>query len=184
MNSHSDQARAPEVLAPGTGHHLHFLNHLATVKVRPGDHGALSVVEFTAPRGFGPPLHRHEHEDELFVVLDGELAFQAGGNEATVVGAGGVALLPHGIPHTFQVRSDTARFTCVNASRTGAPRFDQMVTHLGVPTSAPSLPAPSYIDATHVADVCREHGIEVVGPPPPPLDPVPELREETAHASS
>lgn len=169
MDTTTEQARAPEVIAPGTGHHLHFLNHLATIKVSPGEDGALSVVEFAAARGFGPPLHRHLDEDELFVVLDGEVAFHSG-DERTVTGPGGVALLPYGLAHTFQVRSETARFTCVTASRTSAPRFDRMVAALGVPTDTPSLPEPAYIDATHVADVCREHGIEIVGPPPAPLD--------------
>ena len=168
MATDTQQARIPEVVAPGSGHHLHFLNHLATVKVRPADVGTLTAIEFTAPRGFGPPLHRHDDEDELFVVLDGELAFHAG-DDRIVADAGAVAHLPYGIAHTFQVLSDTARFTCVTASRSGAPRFDQMVVELGVPTDEPVLPEPSYIDATHVADVCRRHGIEILGPPPAPL---------------
>lgn len=170
MDITTRQARAPEVLAPGTGHHLHFLNHLATIKVSPGAHGALSVVEFSAPRGLGPPLHRHDDEDELFVVLDGEVAFHSG-DDRMVAPAGGVAFLPHGAPHTFQVLSDTARFTCVTASRNGeAPRFDRMVAALGVPTDVPSLPEQAYIDPARVAEVCHEHGIEIVGPPPAPLD--------------
>jgi quercetin dioxygenase-like cupin family protein len=169
MDTSTRQARAFEVVAPGTGHHLHFLNHLATVKIRPEDTGSLSVVEFQAPRGFGPPLHRHLDEDELFVILEGEIAFHSG-EYPRFAAAGGIAFLPHGVPHTFQVTSPFARFTCVTASRTAVPRFDQMVTALGQPTETPHLPEPGYIDATVVADVCRAHGIEVVGPPPPPLD--------------
>ena len=168
MDTDTRQARLPEVIAPGAGHHFHFLDHLATVKVRPGETGSLSAVEFTAPRGFGPPLHRHQDEDELFIVLDGELAFHSGEQRLTS-GSGGVAFLPCGVPHTFQVLSDTARFTCITASRSAVPRFDEMVTQLGVPTDLPALPEPGYIDATHVADVCLQHGIEILGPPPAPL---------------
>jgi quercetin dioxygenase-like cupin family protein len=169
MSTNTVSDRAPEVIAPGSGHHLHFLNHLATIKVRGGEDGALSVVEFTASRGLGPPLHRHDDEDELFVVLSGEVAFHAG-DDRVVTGAGGMALLPHGIPHTFQVHSETASFVCVTGSRVRAPRFDQMVTALAVPTATPTLPAPGPIDPGRVADVCLEHGIEVLGPPPAPLD--------------
>jgi mannose-6-phosphate isomerase-like protein (cupin superfamily) len=169
MDTTTRQARAPEVSAPGTGHHLHFLNHLATVKVAADGTGALSAVEFLAPRGFGPPLHRHEDEDELFVVLDGELAFHHG-EDRLIAGAQGVAMLPRGVPHTFQVLSETARFICVTGSSAGVPRFDQMVTVLGVPTDVAALPEPGYIDATVVADICGQHGIEVLGPPPGPLD--------------
>lgn len=169
MDITTDPPRHPEVLAPGAGDHFHFLNHLATVKVRPERSGAMAVVEFVAPRGFGPPLHRHQHEDEVFLVQEGEIAFHSG-DDVLVTSEGGVAFLPHGLAHTFQVRSSQARFTCVTAARTGEPRFDQLVTALGVGTAHPTLPTPGYIDATHVADVCRQHDIEVLGPPPAPLD--------------
>ncbi|MCC5949705.1 MAG: cupin domain-containing protein [Nitriliruptoraceae bacterium] len=162
-------ARAPEVLAPGSGDHLHFLNHLATVKVRAGGDGTMSVVEFLAPRGLGPPLHRHRSEDELFVVLDGELRFHVG-NERFVGAAGAIASLPHGIPHTFQVHSPSARFVCVTASRPDAPRFDAMVTALGQPVDRARLPVAGPIDPGVVAEICAAHGIDVLGPPPAPLD--------------
>lgn len=167
MDTTIPTSRVPEVHAPGSGHHFHFLNHLATVKVR-GEDGAMSVVEFTAPRGFGPPLHRHHDEDELFVVLDGEVAFHLG-DDRSVAAAGAIAHLPHAIPHTFQVRSATARFVTVTAVRDGAPRFDQRVAALGVPVTEASLPELGPIDPTHVADVCLAHGVDVLGPPPAPL---------------
>lgn len=157
------------MLATNEGIHLHFLNHLATIKVESGISGSLSVVEFVGPRGFGPPLHRHDHEDELFVILDGEMVFRSGDVEI-VAAAGATAFLPKGRPHTFQVLSDTARFTCVTASNTGVPEFDQMVGALGSPTDHPSLPEPGPIDPALVAEICMQHGIEVLGPPPSPLD--------------
>ncbi len=169
MSHPTENHRAPEVIAPGSGHHLHFLNHLATVKVRGGADGALSVVEFAAPRGIGPPLHRHDDEDELFVVLDGEVAFHAD-DHVTLAGAGGIAHLPHGIPHTFQVHSESARFVCVTGSRARAPRFDLMVAALGIEVAAPTLPEPGPIDPGRVAEICALHGIQVLGPPPAPLD--------------
>jgi quercetin dioxygenase-like cupin family protein len=169
MSTDIASARAPEVIAPGSGNHLHFLNHLATVKVRGGEDGAFSVVEFTAPRGFGPPLHRHDDEDELFVVLSGEIAFHTG-DDQLLTGEGGIAFLPHGVPHTFQIHSDLASFVCVTGSRVRAPRFDRMVAALGVPAATASLPEPGPIDPGRVADVCLEHGIQVLGPPPAPLE--------------
>lgn len=157
----------PFLLPADAGQHFHFLNHLATVKVS-GEGRTLSAVEFTAERGFGPPLHRHEDEDELFVVLDGEVVFRSGDLEL-VGSAGATAFLPHSLPHTFQVVSATARFVTVTGRQGGAPRFDGMIAALGEPTAEPTLPEPGYIDATRVADVCREFGIEILGPPPAPL---------------
>jgi quercetin dioxygenase-like cupin family protein len=156
------------VVPPGAGRHLEFLNHLATVKVASGPSRSMSVVEFFAPRGLGPPLHRHEAEDELFVVLEGDLRFRVGDDEVTG-GTGSLAFLPRSLPHGFQVISATARFVVVTASATTTPRFDAMVAALGTPTDHAVIPEPSYVDPTRVAEVCAAHGIEIVGPPPPPL---------------
>ncbi len=162
-------AASPYVLAAGEGEHRHFLNHLATTKVAPGSTGSMTAVEFLAPRGFGPPLHVHEDEDEIMFVFDGEIAFRSGDTES-IAGAGATAFLPHGVPHTFQVLSETARFTTVSASNEGIPRFDRMVAELGHPTDEPTLPEPAEIDPGRVAEVCGVNGIEVLGPPPAPLD--------------
>lgn len=164
---HSLSAQETIVLGPGEGHHLSFLNNLATVKLSAGETGSMSVVEFLAPHGFGPPEHRHNDEDELFVVLEGELRFFTGGDEIAG-GAGTFAHLPRAIPHTFQVMSESARFLNVTAGST--PRFDAMVQALGEPTDRIALPDPAYIDPARVAEVCAAHGIDIVGPPPPPLE--------------
>ena len=175
MDTTLQSARAHEVTAPGSGIHLHFLNHLASVKVAANGERSMSVVQFEAGRGFGAPLHRHEHEDELFVVIDGELRFflgseRPGGDEDVIEGpAGSIAYLAAARPHTFQVVSDTATILNVTASRTHVPRFDEMVTALGVPTDPTALPAPVAIDPGEVAEVCAAHGITILGPPPGPL---------------
>ena len=154
----------------GDGDHHFFLNHLATVKVAAGgSDSGLSLVEFTALRGFGPPLHVHVEEDELMYVLDGEIQIGLG-EPATVVATGAVVTLPHGVAHTWQVVSEQARFLTVNAGRRSRPSFDQFVEVLGTPTDPSALPDPIDIDPVHVAQVCAAHGIEVLGPPPPPLD--------------
>ena len=154
---------------PGVGDHRFFLNHLASVKVAAGDSATqMSVVEFTAPRGFGPPLHMHREEDEIMYVIDGEIRVDLG-EESQVVTGGAVVSLPHGIPHVFQVLSDEGRVLTVTSGAKAHPTFDAFVRALGVPTDPAALPAPVEIDPGHVARVCAEHGIEVLGPPPAPL---------------
>lgn len=154
--------------AGGEGSHFHFLNHVATVKVAGEGNRSMSVVEFNAPKGFGPPVHVHRDEDELFILLEGELAFFSG-DDRFESGPGAVAYLPHARPHTFQVLSDTARLINVTASNTGIPRFDEMVSALGVPTDTTEMPTPAPIDPGVVAEICAVHGIDIVGPPPAPL---------------
>ena len=162
---------APYVLGRDEGIRTHFLNNLATTKVTGADSGSLSVVEFLAPRGFGPPLHEHRDEDEIVIVVEGEVAFRSGDIE-TVGASGATAFLPHGVPHTFQVLSDEARMVSITSSITGAaPNFDEMVAALGQPTDSTEIPAPMEIDPGEVAPACDAHGSTVLGPPPPMTGP-------------
>ncbi len=159
----------PHVIARDHGDHRHFLNHLATRKVTTASGGSMTATEFVAPRGFGPPLHVHHDEDELMVILEGEIEFRA--DDVVEMGSTGATVwLPAGIPHTFQVHAETARFLVVSAGRTTEPVFDRFVAELGVPTDRPALPEPGPIDPGRVAEVGAAHGMEILGPPPAPLD--------------
>jgi quercetin dioxygenase-like cupin family protein len=166
--SHTLANDEPVLLAADEGHHLHFLNNLATIRVAADGRRSMSVVEFAAPKGFGPPMHNHLEEDELFVVLDGTIAL-FNGDDRFEAGEGSFAYLPHGRPHTFQVLTHTARIVNVTSSHTQVPRFDEMVAALGETTTELVIPEPSPVDPGRVAEICAAHGIEIVGPPPAPL---------------
>ncbi len=158
-------SQSPALVVRGEGKHFHFLDTLYTAKVNSEQtNGVLTAMEFQAPRNFGPPIHRHDAEDELFYLIDGEMWFCCGEAEA-VHTTGAVVWMPRGVPHTFQVRSETARVFQV--STPGG--FEQLVTALGRPTEEPVLPNPEPVDPGHVAEVCRQFGIEVLGPPPAPM---------------
>ena len=103
-------------------------------------------------------------------VLDGEIRLDHADGDSTVVSSGAVVTLPHGVPHVWQVISPEARFLTINAGRRRGPSFDNFVAALGTPTDPRALPDPIDIDPGHVAQVCAAHGIEVLGPPPAPLD--------------
>ncbi len=160
----------PTLTGAGDGDHLHFLNHLATVK---SSHdrtaSGMNAVEFCAPRGFGPPLHLHHEEDEIMYVVDGDIRVEIDGVERTAT-TGSVVALPARVPHTFQVTSEWATFLTVAGGRRDASPFDVFVEALGTPTEAPTQPEPMSIDPGHVAAVAAANGIEILGPPPAPLD--------------
>jgi mannose-6-phosphate isomerase-like protein (cupin superfamily) len=59
--------------------------------------GGFSIFEESSP--VDTPLHVHEHEDELFFVIEGEHVFQVG-DEAFQVGPGGLVFGPRGVPHS------------------------------------------------------------------------------------
>jgi mannose-6-phosphate isomerase-like protein (cupin superfamily) len=59
--------------------------------------GAVTVFEENEP--VDTPLHLHEHEDELFYVLEGEHVFQVGDMEHRA-GPGELVFAPRGVPHS------------------------------------------------------------------------------------
>lgn len=158
--------QTPMILGNAEGEHWHFLNTLQTLKVD-GDNtdGAFTALEFTGPRGFGPPLHSHDVEDELFYVLEGEVRFTTGDVEE-VVTQGGAVSLPKQRAHQFQVLSDTARVFQVSTPA----QFGDFVRTLGTPSDDAVLPEPTEVDGARVAEVCAQFQIQLLGPPPPPLD--------------
>jgi mannose-6-phosphate isomerase-like protein (cupin superfamily) len=61
--------------------------------------GEVSVIETAPAPGVGPPLHAHDF-DETFYVMEGELTFRVR-DELVKIGAGEIAFVPRGVPHTF-----------------------------------------------------------------------------------
>jgi quercetin dioxygenase-like cupin family protein len=156
----------PTVVPSGEGAHLHFLNHLATTKVTHDTTASgINVTEFNAPRGFGPPLHVHYEEDEVVLVLDGEIRFCAGDLD-TVVTADSIVVLPRSVPHTFQVLSESARFLAISVGGDAAPAsFDRFVATVGTPLADATVPEPVEIDPGKVGAAGAANGMEILGPP-------------------
>ena len=157
--------QVPTLVGRDEGEHFHFLNILYTAKINSDQtDGSLTALELLGYKNFAPPLHRHDAEDELLYVLDGEVWFSCGEVEA-VQSTGAMVWLPRGLAHTFQIRSETARVLQVSCPG----QFERFVAALGRPTDEPVLPIPEEIDPAHVAQVCSEFSIQVLGPPPPPV---------------
>lgn len=106
-----------------------FLSDFASILVSGEDtNGKFCVLHCNGKKDGGPPLHIHEFEDETFYVLEGEITFFVG-DETISAKAGDYVFAPHGIPHTFKVRSEETSFL-VTAYPSG---FDRFVKELGVP---------------------------------------------------
>ena len=104
---------APIGLQAEQGEALWFLGFLVFVKASSETtDGRVAVIEHLGPRGAGSPLHIHSREDEWFYVTEGELTFWVGG-EVIQGPAGSFVYGPRGIPHTFEVSSEEARFLLV-----------------------------------------------------------------------
>ena len=74
--------------------------------------GRFSVLEYVTAPGHEPPPHWHEHEDEVFYVIEGHLEMHCG-DQVLHVEAGECVFLPKRKPHGFIVRSAHMRAVCV-----------------------------------------------------------------------
>jgi hypothetical protein len=95
-------------------------------------------------------------------VTEGELTFSVGGQVISAP-AGSFVYGPKGIPHTFTVSSEQARFLLV----TEPAGLEAFVRALAQPAERlENPPAPSDPpDMAAVSKLAAEHGIEIVGPP-------------------
>lgn len=110
--------------------------------------GRQTVIETIALPEIGPPLHSHR-QDELFLVLEGRLAFRRG-EERLRAGPGTLLLVPAGQPHAWRNIGDTPSRMLVTFTPGGV---EEMFLNLaGVPPEG-------------LADYARRHEIAVLGPP-------------------
>ena len=99
--------------------------------------GTYSLMEQLMPAKAGPPPHVHDQGEEVFYILEGEMALQLG--DQVVIGTSGqLVRIPAGTPHAFAVRTETARV--LNFYVPAA--LDLQVAMLGTPATSPILPPP------------------------------------------
>jgi mannose-6-phosphate isomerase-like protein (cupin superfamily) len=91
-----DTTRA-HVVEPEGGERLAFGGGTVLIKAATP---AFTVWEELPPL-LDTPLHVHEHEDELFHILDGEHVFECGGDRFEV-GPGDFLALPRRVPHAHR----------------------------------------------------------------------------------
>lgn len=120
--------------------------------------GLVTVLTGTLDAG-GPPLHVHEAEDEVVVVLAGRLRYRVG-DEAGELDEGGALWFPRHVPHAV-------------ANLSGAPcRFLTVVTPSGIEDLfraqrdyLAGLPAGASPDPAAMAALPGAETRPVVGPP-------------------
>ena len=89
---------SPRAVEPSGGERLVFGGITIVVRI-PSEStgGAFALMEEAEPM-VDTPAHVHQHEDELFYVLEGEHVFRVGDEEHRV-GPGGMVFAPRGVPH-------------------------------------------------------------------------------------
>ncbi|MEU7696262.1 quercetin 2,3-dioxygenase [Microbispora hainanensis] len=146
------------LLTPADGPHLWFLDTRMTVKAGADQTGgAFTLIEWSAPAGFGPPRHIHDREDEAFYILEGKLTIDCGDHRWTA-GSGDFAFLPRRIPHSFIVTEGPVRGLQI----TTPSGFEQFIAELGRPAEHPGLPAPTPPDVPRLIETGRRYGQQIL----------------------
>jgi oxalate decarboxylase/phosphoglucose isomerase-like protein (cupin superfamily) len=110
-------------------------------------------------RSGGPPLHVHEAEDEVVIVVEGELDYQVGDLRGSLV-AGGVLWFPRQVPHAVaNLSARPCRFITVVTPGGIEDFFRAQRDYLA------ALPAGSDPDPARLADLPGAQERPVVGPP-------------------
>jgi mannose-6-phosphate isomerase-like protein (cupin superfamily) len=119
--------------------------------------GALCLAIATTPAGVGPPPHVHRRDDELFVVVEGELSFLTGTGWVAAP-QGSVVFVPRGVPHTFRNSGPTPSRHLVLNLPSG---FDEFYARCGEVQSGGGPP-----DVARLRAIAEEYGYEFLSPGP------------------
>ncbi len=122
----------------------------------PADSGGIfSVIDSTAPVGFGPPRHVHTGEDEVLVILGGEIDWWLSGTSGHA-GPGEALFIPRGAEHVWRAVGDEPCRHLIVFTPGG---FDGFFAEMA--EASYSIPE----DMAAVTDSAARHNMVFTGPP-------------------
>jgi len=130
--------------------------------------GRFGLVESLSPKGTEPPRHVHSQEDEAFYLLEGEITFYIG-DETYEATPGMFVSAPRGVPHSYTFETEEIRMLVLVAPGGfeeffRPPQSSEPARALEVPPPAEGPP-----DVPALVAALEHYGVEVVGPPGPPV---------------
>jgi hypothetical protein len=125
-------------------------------------HGGLTVADVRAPKGADSSRHRHQHEDEAWYVVSGELTFWLG-DDVRTVGAGTFVFGPRQVEHRSRVDSEEAHFLLLLTPA----GFEDTTRARGWPAAARTMPPAEVPErpADALREAVRRHCIDLVPDP-------------------
>jgi quercetin dioxygenase-like cupin family protein len=119
--------------------------------------GQLMIGRFDVPKGEATPYHRHEHEDEIFLMIKGTARVWVG-DEESELSEGGIVFLPKHIPHCYRITSDGADVLMINTPA----GIEGMFREIGRDRA---LPRPEGYELLPNPAITAKYGSVIVGPP-------------------
>lgn len=124
--------------------------------------GQFALIEAVVRKGNVPPPHIHHREDEIFYVLEGEIAVSVG--DRTLKGTPGTLIfLPRDVRHSFTIVSEQSRMLIL-VTPAG---FEGWFKEFSVPAPAMTLPPadePAYGEVESMLNAAPRYGLEFVLP--------------------
>ena len=145
-------ALKPKIVRKDEGKVVNVMGDLQTFKLTGKDtNGLFTLIEEENEPGTGIPPHVHEHEDEVFKVVEGEMELTVGG-KTTILKAGDLAFGPRGIPHSWKIIGDSKAKVILSVFPAG---IEDMFEELGrLPSGPPDFPK--------VAEICGRYGVKFI----------------------
>jgi len=160
-NAIMEARRAGYVSWPGEGRIVHVLGLDVRIKIASSDaQDAFTVFDAEIPPMAGPPMHRHAHQDEVWQVMEGEFRFVVDGQQIYAL-PGDTVFAPRGSQHTFQNVGSTTGHLLTTAVPGGLDVFFEALEAVSPRGSTP--------DPGKLMPIFDQHGMELLGPPLPPL---------------
>lgn len=142
-----------------------FLDTLVKVKVSGETNSdGISVLEHHARYGDSPPLHIHQREDEVFIILNGEFRFVIETREH-LIKEGETILAPKGIPHTYRVESSGGGKWLTITTRGDFENFVKAFSRPAEKNDLPELKELSDEFKQQLSSLSAKYYLEIVGPP-------------------
>jgi mannose-6-phosphate isomerase-like protein (cupin superfamily) len=116
--------------------------------------GALAVMDYYAPAGFGPPRHVHRNDDEIFFVRSGHLVLWTP-HECRMVGPDDLVLLPKRAAHTWRAYGDAEVHLQVTTAPGEFESFFERIVQRGLTID----------QVDQLVEVASQAGMDIVGPP-------------------
>jgi uncharacterized cupin superfamily protein len=116
--------------------------------------GTLSILDYRAPADFGPPRHQHSADDEIFLLMQGQLVLWTP-EKCDTAKPGDLVLLPRGVAHTWRAYGPDPVHMQVITSPGQFETFFKDIVRQGLHVT----------DIQALTKVAADAGMHIVGPP-------------------
>jgi quercetin dioxygenase-like cupin family protein len=121
--------------------------------------GQLMVGRFDVQEGEAPPYHKHTHEDEVFMLIEGTALVWCDDQEMEL-SEGGIVYLPKDVPHGYRITSKRADLLMINT-----PAGIEGMFRFAGRDKATARPDGFEISTARMAEASEKFGNVILGPP-------------------